>query len=189
MNLIQRTIISTTLARIPLKKWSSPHTQKKNLKCSTWLQYQEQQNDLCSLPRKTIQYHSNPSLRPNHYSQRSWSWMVLWRPTRHSRTNTKERCAFHHRGLECKSRKLRDTWITGKIGLGVQNEAGQSLSEFHQENTLITANTFQQHKRDSTHGHHQMTNTESRLIIFFSAKNGEALYCQHKQDWSWLWLR
>ena len=141
-------------------------------------------------PRQTIQYHGNPSLCPDQYSQRSWSWMVLWRPTRHSRTNTKERCAFHHRGLECKSRKLRDTWITGKIGLGVQNEAGQSLSEFHQENTLVTANTFfQQHKRDSTHGHHHMTNTESRLIIFFSAKNGEALYCQHKQDWSWLWLR
>ena len=135
MNLIQRTIISTTLARIPLKKWSSPHTQKKNLKCSTWLQYQEQQNDLCSLPRKTIQYHSNPSLRSNHYSQRSWSWMVLWRPTRHSRTNTKERCAFHHRGLECKSRKLRDTWITGKIGLGVQNEAGQSFRVSSREHT------------------------------------------------------
>ena len=29
---------------------------------------------------------------------------------------------------------------------------------------------------DSTHGHHQMVNTEIRLIIFFAAKNGEALY-------------
>ena len=28
-----------------------------------------------------------------------------------------------------------------------------------------------------------MTNTEIRLIIFFSAKDGEALYCQQKQDW------
>ena len=36
---------------------------------------------------------------------------------------------------------------------------------------------------NSTHGHHQMTNIEIRLIIFFSAKNGEALYCQQKQDW------
>ena len=31
---------------------------------------------------------------------------------------------------------------------------------------------------DSTHGHHQMVNTEIRLIIFFSAKDGEALYSQ-----------
>ena len=38
--------------------------------------------------------------------------------------------------------------ITDKFGLGVQNEAGQSLIELCQENTLVLANTlFQQHKR------------------------------------------
>ena len=38
--------------------------------------------------------------------------------------------------------------VTGKFGLGVQNEAGQRLVEFCQENTLVIANTlFQQHKR------------------------------------------
>ena len=38
--------------------------------------------------------------------------------------------------------------VTGKFGLGVQNEAGQRLIEFCQENTLFIANTlFQQHKR------------------------------------------
>ena len=38
--------------------------------------------------------------------------------------------------------------VTGKFGLEVQNEAGQSLTEFCQENTLVIANTlFQQHKR------------------------------------------
>ena len=36
--------------------------------------------------------------------------------------------------------------------------------------------------QDSTHGHHQMVNTEIRLIIFFAAKDGEALYSQEKQD-------
>jgi len=35
---------------------------------------------------------------------------------------------------------------------------------------------------DSTHGHHQMVNTKIRLIIFFVAKDGEALYSQQKQD-------
>ena len=35
---------------------------------------------------------------------------------------------------------------------------------------------------DSTHGHHQMVNTEIRLIILFAAKDGEALYSQQKQD-------
>ena len=38
--------------------------------------------------------------------------------------------------------------VTGKLGLGVQNEAGQRLIEFYQENALVIANTlFQQHKR------------------------------------------
>ena len=38
--------------------------------------------------------------------------------------------------------------VTGKFGLGVQNEAGQRLTEFFQETTLVIANTlFQQHKR------------------------------------------
>ena len=38
--------------------------------------------------------------------------------------------------------------VTGKFGLGVQNEVGQKLTEFCQENALVTANTlFQQHKR------------------------------------------
>ena len=38
--------------------------------------------------------------------------------------------------------------VTGKFGLGVQNESGQRLTEFHQENTLVIANTiFKQHKR------------------------------------------
>ena len=37
----------------------------KSLKCSTWMQSQKRQNDLCSSPRQTIQYHSYPSLCPN----------------------------------------------------------------------------------------------------------------------------
>ena len=38
--------------------------------------------------------------------------------------------------------------VTGKFGLGVQNEAGQRLTEFYQENALVIANAlFQQHER------------------------------------------
>ena len=61
---------------------------------------------------------------------------------------TKKRCPFHYRGLECKSRKSRNTWNNRKIGLGVQNEVGQKLIEFCQENALVIANTlFQKYKR------------------------------------------
>ena len=73
-------------------------------------------------------------------------------------------------------------WVTGKFGLGIWNGAG--LIEFCQENTLVIANTLSNNIReDSTHGHHQMANTKIRFIIFFAAKDGEALYNQQKQDW------
>ena len=51
--------------------------------------------------------------------------------------------------------------VTGKLGLGVQNKAGQRQIEFCQDNSLVTANTlFQKHKRrlytwTSPDGQHQ----------------------------------
>ena len=76
---------------------------------------------------------------------RSWSRTILWRPTRPSRTNSQRRYPFHHRGLECNSRKIPG--VTGKFGLGVQNEAGKGITEFCEENALVIANThFQQDK-------------------------------------------
>ena len=72
--------------------------------------------------------------------------------------------------------------VTGKFGLGIRNEGGQRLIEFCQENALVIENTLNSTREDSTHGHHQMVNTEIRFIIFFAAKDGKALYIQQKQD-------
>ena len=74
----------------------------------------------------------------------------------------KNRCSFHHRGLECRSRNARDTWSNRQIWLW----------------SAKWSNT----RDDSAHGHHQMVNTEIRLIIFFEAKDGETLYSRQKQD-------
>ena len=71
--------------------------------------------------------------------------------------------------------------VTGKFGLGVQNLAGQRLIEICQENALVIANTlFQQHRRRLYTW--TIVNTRIRLIIFFTAKDGEALYSQQKRD-------
>ena len=73
--------------------------------------------------------------------------------------------------------------VTGKFGLVVQSEAGQRLIEFfkrtHWSQQTPSSNSI---REEFTHGHHQMVNTEIRLIIFFAAKDGEALYSQQKQD-------
>ena len=93
------------------KKWSSPHSQQNSLKCSTWVQSQTQQNDLCSFPRQTTQYHSNPSLCPNYH-------------TRCSRTNTQKDVLFIRGDWNAKVGSQGTPGVTGKFGLGVQNEAG-----------------------------------------------------------------
>ena len=53
-----------------------------------------------------------------------------------SRTNTKKRCSFHHRGVENVKVGSQDIpRVTGcKFGIGVQNEAGQKVIDFWQEN-------------------------------------------------------
>ena len=69
-------------------------------------------------------------------------------PTRPSRTNNKNDVIFIIVDWSEKVGSQEITGINGKFGLGVQNEAGQKLIEFCQENTLVIANTlFQQHKR------------------------------------------
>ena len=60
---------------------------------------------------------------------------------------------------------------------------GKGLTEFSQ-NALVIANIlFHNTRDDSTHGHDQMINSEIRLIIWFAAEDGEALYGQQKQAW------
>ena len=55
---------------------------------------------------------------------------------------------FIIRDWNAKVRSQETPGVTGKFGLGVQNEAGQRLIEFCQENALVIANTlFQQHKK------------------------------------------
>ena len=74
--------------------------------------------------------------------------------------------------------------VTGKFGLEVQNEAGQRLRVLPRNHTSHSKHPSSNNMRDSSsHGHHQMVNTKIRLIIFFAAEDGEALYSQQKQDW------
>ena len=71
--------------------------------------------------------------------------MMIYRP---SRTNTKKDVLFIIEDWNAKVGSQEIPGVTGKFGLGVQNEAGQRLTEFSQENSLSIANTlFQQHRR------------------------------------------
>ena len=66
------------------------------------------------ISRQTFQEHSNPSLYPNNSHWRSWSWTIQWITPKPSRT-PKKWCDFHHRWLESKIRKSRDTWSKKQV--------------------------------------------------------------------------
>ena len=106
--------------------------------------------------------------------------MVLRRPTGPSRTNTQKDILFIIGDWNAKVESQEIPGVTGKFGLGVQNEAGQRLIEFCQENALIIANTlFQQHKRRLYIWTLPDGQYKIRLIIFSAAKM-EKLYTVSK---------
>ena len=158
------------------------------------MQSQKWHKDLCSFLRQIIQYtvFQVYALSSN-AEEAEVEWLVLWRPTRPTRTNTKKRCSFHYRGLKYKNRKSRDTWSNRQIW--------PWSTEWNRAKQTPSSNNT---REDSTHGHHQMVNTEIRLIIFFAAKDGKALYSQQKQyreltvaqiinfllpNWDWNWRK
>ena len=105
--------------------------------------------------------------------------------TRSFRTNTQKRCPFHYRGLECNSRKSRNTWSNRQIWLWSTEWSRENANRvLPGEHTGHSKHPLPTTQEKTTHGHHQMVNIQIRLILFFAAKDGKALYGQKKQDWA-----
>ena len=88
-----------------------------------------------------------------------------------------------YQGLECKSRKSRNTCSNRQIwpwntewSRAKTNRVLPRKCTGHNKHPLPTT------QEKTIHGYHQMVNTKIRLIIFFASKDGEALYSQQKQD-------
>ena len=147
---------------------------------STWMQSQKWQNDLCSSPRQTIQYHSYPDYAPTSNAEETEVERFYKDLQDLLELIPKKDVLFIIGDWNAKVGSQETSGVTGKFGLGIRNEAGQRLIEFCQENALVIANTLFQRLYTWTSPDGQ---TEIRLIIFFAAIEGEALYSQQKQDW------
>ena len=87
------------------------------------------------------------------------------------------------RGPECKCRKSKIPGVTGTFDLGVQNEAGQRLTEFCQDNVFVIANIlFQQHKRRPYIWTSPDGQNWNQIHYILCSQSREALYSQQKQD-------
>ena len=92
-------------------------------------------------------------------------------------------CLLHYRGLECKNRKSRATWSKRQIWPWSTKRCRTKANRvLPREHTGHRKHPLPQYKRRLYTWTSQMVNTVIRLIIFFAAKNGEALYSKQKQD-------
>ena len=160
------------------------------MKCSTWVQSHKWQNDLGSFLRQNHSTPSNPSLCPNHRCQKSWSWMVLWRFTR-PRTNTKKRCPFHHRELECKSRKSGDAWSKRQVWpWSTKWSRTKANRAFPREHTNRRKHSLSTTQETALYMDITRWSIPKSYWLYSLQPKMEKLYIVGKNNtWSWLWLR
>ena len=114
------------------------------------MQSQKWQSDICLVPRQTIQYHNSPSryAPTSNAEEAEVEWFYEDLQDFLELTPPKKDVLFIIGDWAAKVGSQETLGLRRKFGLGVQNEAGQRLTEFCQENALVIANTlFQQHKR------------------------------------------
>ena len=112
------------------------------------MQSQKQQNDLCSSPRQTIQYHGNPNYAPTSNAEEAERERFYEDLQDLLELTPQKDVLFIIGNWNAKVGSQETPGVTSIFGLAMRNEAGQRLIEFCQENALVIANSlFQQHKR------------------------------------------
>ena len=155
------------------------------------MQSQKWQNDLCSSPRQTIQYQSNSSqCLTSNAEEAEWFYENLQDLL--ELTTKNKRCPFHYRGLECKSRKSRNTW------------SNRQIWPWSTEWSRVKANRALPRERMGNSKHLLPTTQEKTLhmdITRWSVPKSDWLYSlqsrmekvyrvsKKKKTRDWLWLR
>ena len=117
--------------------------------------------------------------------------MIIWRSTRPSGTNTKNICHFHHKGLEFKSRKSRDTWNNRKVWPWSTIWSGAKANRIllrehtgHRKYPLPTTQEITLHM-DITRG----SIPKSDWLHSLQSKMKKLYWVSKNKTWRWLWLR
>ena len=110
------------------------------------MQSQKRQNDLCSFPRQPFNVTVIQVYAPTSNAEEAERFYEDLQDL--LELTPKKDVLFIIGDWNAKVGSQEALGVTGKFGLGIQNEAGKRLIEFCQENALVIANTlFQQHKR------------------------------------------
>ena len=118
------------------------HSQQKSPKCSTRMNSQKRHNDLCASPRKPFNITVIQVYAPTSNTEETeveWFFEDLQDLLELTR---KKDVLLIIGDWNAKGGSQETPGVTGKFGLGMQNEAGQRLIEFCQENALVISNTL-----------------------------------------------
>ena len=165
-------------------EWPSWSTKESEM------QSQKLQTDLCSFPRQTIQYHSNPSLCPNSNAEEAeveWFYedlQDLW-------DEHPKKMSFSFWGLECKSRKSKNTcsnrqmwpWNT-EWSRAKANRVLPRGRTGHSEHPLPTTQEMTQHMDII-----RWLTRKSDWLHSLQAKMEKLYTVSKNKTRSWLWLR
>ena len=137
-------IISTTVGRKPLEEMETPSWSTEESE----MQYLDAISKMTMISVRLQDKPFNITVIQAYAPTSNTEEVEVGKHTRPFRTNTTKDVLFITGDWNAKVGSQEKPGVTGKFGLGVQNEARQKLIEFCQENTLVIANTlFQQHKR------------------------------------------
>ena len=121
----------------------------------------------------------------------TWKGEVKWSPTKPSRTNTQKKCPFHYSGLECKSRKSRDTWSNRQIWPWSTKWSRSKANRFlPREHTGHSKHPLPTTQEKNLHIHITKWSIPKSDWLYSLQPNMEKLYTVSKnKNRSWLWLR
>ena len=189
MNLTQMTIIATTGGRNPVGERSSHHGQQRvwnavlgcNLKNDRMI-------SVCFQGRlfniTVIQVYAPTS----NTEEAEVEWFYEDLQDRLELTPPKD-VLFIIGDWNAKVESQEIPGATGKIWPWTEWSRAKANRVLPREHTDHSKHPLPTAQEKTLHRHHQMVDTEIRLILFFAAKDGEALYGQQNKTGSWLWLR
>ena len=143
MNLTQMTIISNTVGKNPLEEMEQPSVNKRVRNAVLGCNLEKDRMNFVHFQGKpfntTVIQVCAPTINAeetevDQFSEDLHQFLdltinVLW-------------CPFHHRGLECKSRKTRDTWSKRQVWPWSTKWKRAKANKFCQENILVTAKSL-----------------------------------------------
>ena len=169
--------------RNPSEEMSSHHGQQKSPKCSTWMQSQKRQNDLCSFPRQSIQITVIQVYAPTGNAEEAEVERFYEDLQDLLELTPKKDILFILGDWNAKVRSQETPGVTGKFGCEMRNKAGKRLTVLPRMCTGRSKHPLLTTKEKTLHMDITRWLTPKSDYSILCSQDGEALYSQQKQDW------